>query len=90
MFALYDGVIDSIKEKVAVITGGAHGIGKAIADAFRSKGADVYIIDVTQGDWFVGDIGDKESHIEKINMFLLKTAFIFRPPSLHSFYDRTQ
>ena len=47
--------------KTAVITGGAHGIGKAIGDAFRAEGAAVYIIDNTPGDWFTGDIGDKET-----------------------------
>ena len=47
------------ENKTAVITGGAHGIGKTIADAFRAEGAVVYIMDLTSGDWFVGDVGDK-------------------------------
>jgi NAD(P)-dependent dehydrogenase (short-subunit alcohol dehydrogenase family) len=47
--------------KAAVITGGAHGIGRAVADAFRREGASVYIIDKQPGDWFVGDVSDRES-----------------------------
>ena len=53
--------MNAFKDKVVVITGGAHGIGKATADAFRREGAVVYIIDSTPGDWFVGDISDKET-----------------------------
>ena len=44
--------------KTAVITGGAHGIGRAIAEAFEVEGAVVHVIDTTPGDWFVGDISD--------------------------------
>ena len=45
--------------KIAVITGGANGIGKCIANEFRKQGAIVYVIDIAEGDHFVGDIADK-------------------------------
>ena len=47
------------QNKLAVITGGAHGIGKCIAEEFRKNGAEVCIIDKAEGDWLVGDIADK-------------------------------
>ena len=47
--------------RVAVVTGGAQGIGRAVARAFRAEGATVHIIDLRPGDWFVGDVGDRET-----------------------------
>ena len=45
--------------KIAVITGGAQGIGKAIAEAFRAEGAQVSVIDQQPNDYFVGDLADQ-------------------------------
>ena len=44
--------------KVAAVTGGAQGIGRAIAEAFRAEGARVYVMDIQEGDWFVGDVSN--------------------------------
>lgn len=45
--------------KVVVITGGAGGIGRCIAQEFEKEGAHVCIIDCAEGPHYVGDIGDK-------------------------------
>ena len=47
------------QDKVVVITGGAGGIGRCIAEEFEKEGAHVCVIDAAPGDHFVGDIGDK-------------------------------
>ena len=47
------------ENRVAVITGGAHGIGQAIAQEFQKAGAHVCIIDLLPNDYFVGDLGDQ-------------------------------
>ena len=45
--------------KVAVVTGGARGIGKIICQEFRKAGAQVCIMDLLDNDYFMGDLGDK-------------------------------
>lgn len=49
-----------VESKVAVVTGGAQGIGKAICDAFVKRGVSVCSIDLQDNDYFVGDIADEK------------------------------
>ena len=46
-------------DKVVVITGGAGGIGRCIAQEFEKEGAHVCVIDCAEGPHYVGDIEDK-------------------------------
>lgn len=47
------------QNRVVVVTGGAKGIGKTIADEFRKAGAHVCVIDLLKNDYFVGDLADQ-------------------------------
>ncbi|MBR5561112.1 MAG: SDR family oxidoreductase [Clostridia bacterium] len=49
------------KDKVVVITGGASGIGKCMAQEFEKSGAHVVVIDKAPGDHFVGDLADQKT-----------------------------
>ena len=50
----------NFKDKIAVVTGGAQGIGRCIAEEFLKAGAHVCVIDKQPGNHFVGDIADKQ------------------------------
>lgn len=49
----------NFKNKIAVLTGGAQGIGKCICEEFEKAGATVCVIDLIPNDYFVGDLADK-------------------------------
>lgn len=48
------------RNRVVVVTGGAKGIGKTIAEEFSRAGAHVCIIDLLPNQYFVGDVGKQE------------------------------
>ena len=58
------------QNKIVVVTGGANGIGKCITEEFRKNGATVYVIDIAEGDHFVGDVADKSTLERFANMII--------------------
>ena len=50
-----------MQNKVAVVTGGAGGIGKCIAEMFEKCGARVAIIDLQDNPYFVGDLAQQDT-----------------------------
>ena len=53
-----DSISLKFRNKVVVITGGANGIGKCIAEEFTKQGAHVCVIDTAEGSHYVGDIAN--------------------------------
>ena len=49
------------KDKIAVVSGGARGIGKCICDELEKAGAVVCVIDLLDNPYFVGDLSDKKT-----------------------------
>ena len=64
------------KNRVVIVTGGAQGIGKTIAEEFQKQGAFVCSIDKQPGVYFTGDLAQQdtlEKFVQKVILFYLDT-----------------
>ena len=69
----------NFKDKVAIVTGGAQGIGRCIAREFEKHGAKVAVIDIQENGYFVGDLAEKytlEQFAEKVIADFGKVDFL--------------
>ncbi len=51
--------MNEFKDRVAVITGGAHGIGKTLCSEFEKRGTHVCTIDLRKNDFYTGDLANE-------------------------------
>ena len=49
------------EQKIAVVTGGAQGIGRCICEEFQKQGAAVCVIDLLDNPYFIGNIAEQDT-----------------------------
>ena len=62
---------NSFKDKIVIVTGGAQGIGRCVAEEFTKAGATVCIIDKQEGNHYVGDLS-KQQDIETFSQYVIE------------------